>query len=331
MSEQLTPGPAEPAHKEVEPVSALRASDPRSPQQSTASGALPSAQSGLEGVETSATRRLSLSKPPILTPEVSTSSTSLDTGSTSSGDTSHWRRTVSFVRRTERLTEAQQRVWDTRRDAYLVDVPRGAGGTLSVDPTWAFDAAATFGREAPIVVEIGTGQGENVVAAASASPEQNFLGVEVYTPGVARAMVRAEALDPGAGLANLRMAQVNAVDFLATGLPEGSVDELWVFFPDPWPKRGHHKRRMLNADFATLAARVLRPGGVLRIATDWPHYAEQIRETFDAADGFTNEAGSGNFAPRFDGRILTAFEARGIKAARPIADLTYRRVALGVD
>jgi tRNA (guanine-N7-)-methyltransferase len=238
----------------------------------------------------------------------------------------HFRRTVSYVRRTERLTEAQQRVWDTRRDAYLVDVPRGAGGTLSADPSWVFDAPAIFGRSAPLVVEIGTGQGENVVAAAAASPGRDFLGVEVYTPGVARAMVRAEAHDPGVGLPNLRMAQVNAVDLLATALPEASVNELWVFFPDPWPKKKHQKRRMLSPEFAELIARVLRPGGTLRMATDWPHYADQILEVFDAAPGFTNAAGAGNFAERFEGRVMTAFEARGLKAARPIADLTYRRV-----
>jgi tRNA (guanine-N7-)-methyltransferase len=138
-------------------------------------------------------------------------------------------------------------------------------------------------------------------------------------------MVRAEALDPGIGLPNLRVAQVNAVDLLATGLPEASVDELWVFFPDPWPKKKHHKRRMLSPEFAQLIARVLRPGGTLRMATDWPHYADCIQEVFDAAPNFTNEAGTGRFAERFEGRVMTAFEARGIKATRPIADLTYRR------
>ncbi|MCL1899254.1 MAG: tRNA (guanosine(46)-N7)-methyltransferase TrmB [Promicromonosporaceae bacterium] len=240
-----------------------------------------------------------------------------------------WRRTVSYVRRTERLTEAQQRAWDHRRDAYLVEVPRG-GSTLSVDPRWVLDPAAVFGRRAPLVVEIGTGRGENVVAAAAREPGCDFLGVEVYTPGVAQAMVRADKAageaGQGGGLGNLRLLQVDAALLLETSLAPGSVDELWIFFSDPWPKKKHHKRRLVSAEFLLLCARVLKPGGVLRLATDWENYAEQMLELGNACPALRNEGGDGAFSPRFEGRVLTAFEQRGINAGRAIHDLTYRRV-----
>ncbi|MCL2594398.1 MAG: tRNA (guanosine(46)-N7)-methyltransferase TrmB [Promicromonosporaceae bacterium] len=239
------------------------------------------------------------------------------------------RKIVSYVRRTERLTNAQQRVWDTARERYLIDVPRGQN-TLSIAPKWQLDAATTFKRQAPLIVEIGTGRGENIVAAAAESPERNFLGVEVYTPGVAQAMVRAEQCRDRTGLDNLRLIQADAVDLLTTGLPDGSVDEMWIFFSDPWHKKRHHKRRLITPEFVALAARALRPGGMLRLATDWAHYAQQIREVCEGCPALSNAHGPGEdalgaWAARFDGRVLTAFEQRGINAGRTIYDLAYLR------
>ncbi|MFI2104935.1 tRNA (guanosine(46)-N7)-methyltransferase TrmB [Isoptericola sp. NPDC019693] len=249
-------------------------------------------------------------------------------------DPRYRRQPVSFVRRSARLTTAQRKAWDTRRDRYLVDVPRDLAVT-SVDPAWRFDPAQEFGRSAPLVVEIGSGQGEAIVAAAAARPERDHLAVEVYTPGLAQTIVRAghAGADPGqAGgapgneLGNLRLAQADAAELLATALPEASVDELWVFFPDPWHKSRHHKRRLVTPAFAALAARVLRPGGVWRLATDWVEYADRMIEVLEASDDLRNAHGPGQRAPRFDGRVLTSFEKKGTAAGRVVTDLEYVRV-----
>ena len=232
---------------------------------------------------------------------------------------------VSFVRRSARLTTSQQKAWDERRGQYLVETPRAIART-SVDAAWTFDAEAVFGRRAPLVLEIGSGQGENVVEAADAHPERDHLAVEVYQPGLAQTIVRAGQRRERQGLTNLRLLQANAPELLATALPEGSLDELWVFFPDPWHKSRHHKRRLVTPEFAALAARVLRPGGVWRLATDWVEYAEQMLEVCEGSTQFRNAHGPGAAAPRFEGRVLTAFERKGIAAGRTVTDLEYVRV-----
>ncbi|MFE7406636.1 tRNA (guanosine(46)-N7)-methyltransferase TrmB [Isoptericola sp. NPDC057559] len=253
--------------------------------------------------------------------------------STDTVDPRYRRQPVSFVRRSARLTAAQRKAWDTRRDRYLVEVPRDLAVT-SVDPGWRLEPAQVFGRTAPLVVEVGSGQGEAIVAAAAAHPERDHLAVEVYTPGLAQAIVRAghagadpgrDGGAPGNELGNLRLAQANAAELLATALPEASVGELWVFFPDPWHKSRHQKRRLVTPEFAGLAARVLRPGGVLRLATDWVEYADQMVEVLDASDDFRNAHGPGAAAPRFDGRVLTGFEKKGTAAGRVVTDLEYVR------
>ncbi|MCB7136407.1 tRNA (guanine(46)-N(7))-methyltransferase TrmB [Cellulosimicrobium marinum] len=247
---------------------------------------------------------------------------------------------VSFVRRSGRLARRQQRAWDAHRDEFVVDVPRDVART-SVDPGFVLDPAAVFGRQARLVVEIGSGQGEAVVAAAEADPATDFLAVEVYAPGLAQTVLRASQR----GLTNVRLVQANAAELLATTLPQGSVDELWVFFPDPWHKSRHHKRRLVAPSFVPLVERVLRaPGagagsdggpadatvggadaGTLRLATDWAEYAEQMLEVLDAAPGLRNVHGPGGTAPRFAGRVLTGFERKGEAAGRVITDLEYVR------
>ncbi|GAA1711544.1 tRNA (guanosine(46)-N7)-methyltransferase TrmB [Isoptericola hypogeus] len=248
-------------------------------------------------------------------------------------DARRHRQPVSFVRRSARLTTGQGRAWETRRQRYLVDVPRAATVT-SVDPDWRFEPEAVFGRRAPLVLEIGSGQGECVVASAAAHPERDHLAVEVYTPGLAQTIVRAghagadpgrDGGAPGAELDNLRLAQADAAELLATALPDGGVDELWVFFPDPWHKSRHHKRRLVTPAFAALAARVLRPGGTWRLATDWAEYAAQMIQVLEASDDFRNAHGLGAVAPRFDGRVLTSFEKKGTAAGRGVTDLEYVR------
>lgn len=227
---------------------------------------------------------------------------------------------VSFVRRSGRMTPSQERAWEEHRDTYLLDIPHGPAATsVATDATG--DPAEIFGRTAPLVVEVGSGQGHAILHAAHARRDTDFLAIEVFRAGLARTMIRAEL----AGLDNLRLAEVNAPELLESYLPAGSVDELWVFFPDPWKKARHTKRRLVSDDFMRIAARALRPGGVLRLATDWEDYAEQMREVGDAAESFARDF-TGEWAPRYDGRVLTAFEQKGMDRGRAIRDLVYRRV-----
>ncbi|WP_113716202.1 tRNA (guanosine(46)-N7)-methyltransferase TrmB [Arthrobacter dokdonensis] len=255
---------------------------------------------------------------------------------------------VSFVRRGTRLQGRRQKAWDDHAATLAVDVPRHIADT-SVHPEYVFDAAAEFGRTAPLVVEIGSGLGEAVVHAAKESPDKDFLAVEVYTPGLAQTIQKIVAAEIG----NVRVVQANAPEVLGTMLPAGTVSEVWVFFPDPWHKTKHNKRRMVKDSFAPLVSRVLAPGGLWRLATDWSAYAEQMRAVGAASPDFENvhdgeRAGSaspltqarltgvdreqsdepdieGGWAPRFDGRILTSFENKAHKAGRVIFDLTFRR------
>lgn len=226
---------------------------------------------------------------------------------------------VSFVRRSGRMTPSQIRAWEESRGDYLLEIEHGPAATSVADGV-SGDPAEIFGREAELVVEVGSGQGHQILHAAEAHPETNFLAVEVFRAGLARTVLRAETL----GLTNLRLAEVNAPELLEKYLPAGSVTEIWVFFPDPWRKTKHHKRRLINEDFARIALQALKPGGVLRLGTDWEEYAEHMREVLDAVDGLERDF-SGEWADRFDGRVLTAFENKGIQKGRAIRDLAYRR------
>jgi tRNA (guanine-N7-)-methyltransferase len=228
-------------------------------------------------------------------------------------------RHVSFVRRGGRVTSGQERALRELSGEYLVEVPRGYFAT-SVDPQFHQHPDAWFGRNARLTVEVGSGQGHQIVHAAKSHTDENFLALEVFLGGIARTMVLAEEH----GVHNVRLVEVNAPELLEHVLPESSVDELWVFFPDPWHKARHHKRRLINADFAQLAARVLKTDGVIRLATDWEDYALQMREVFDDAAEFARDF-SGEWAPRFEGRIFTAFEKKGADKQRFIRDLAYRR------
>ena len=228
---------------------------------------------------------------------------------------------VSFVRRSGRMSEAQERAWSELAPQYVIEVPRGMAAT-SVAADEPIDPAAVWGREAPLVVEIGSGQGHAIVHAASSHPEWDFLAIEVFKAGLARTMLDAER----AGARNLRLVEANAPEVLEHLLPEASVSELWVFFPDPWHKKKHTKRRLVTPEFAALAARALRDGGMLRLATDWEDYALQMRDVLNGADAF-EKAFEGEWADRYEGRVLTAFERKGARAGRDIRDLAYRRLA----
>ena len=240
------------------------------------------------------------------------------------------RQPYSFVRRGDRLSPKRQKAWDEHAGEWVLDIPRVMTDT-SVDPGYRLDREAVFGRVAPVVVEVGSGLGEAIVAHAAAHPELDHLAVEVYKPGVADLLMKAAQ----AGVTNVRVAQANAPEVLEHMLEPGSVHELWVFFPDPWHKTRHHKRRLVSPGFAELAARVLEPGGLWRLATDWQEYAVVMREVLDGADADFENAHPGpladdehpdaGWAPRWEGRILTSFERKATEAGRIPRDLTYRR------
>lgn len=222
--------------------------------------------------------------------------------------------------------------------AYVLDVPMQGAGTM-VDTAYRFDRAREFGRVAPLVVEVGSGGGDCVVQAAQDHADWDFLAFEVWTPGIAHTVAKAAPL----GLTNIRLVEADAAQALAVMLAPGSVREVWTFFPDPWPKSRHHKRRLVQPAFARTVASLLEPDGAWRLATDWADYAWQIRTVVEETPGLVNpyagrlaydddpqvdpEGRRGGFAPRFEGRVPTRFERKGERCDRPVRDVLARRVA----
>jgi tRNA (guanine-N7-)-methyltransferase len=219
------------------------------------------------------------------------------------------REVLTYARRGSRFTNKQQLAWDTYAERYWIPDEQ-------VDqPGFAF--ADVFPAELPLVVEIGCGIGEATAALAAARPDHNVLGFEVWRPGVAECVGRFGEL----GLDNVRICSVDAVWCVGNLFGEEQLAELWSFFPDPWHKKRHHKRRLVNPGFAHLAATRLVTGGVWRLATDWGDYAEQAVEVLGAEPLLV-----GGVVDRWADRPLTRFERRGIKDGREITDLAFRRV-----
>jgi tRNA (guanine-N7-)-methyltransferase len=216
----------------------------------------------------------------------------------------------SYTRRGSRLNTRQHDAWEQHAAAWLIDPD------LQITP--GFDLRGAFERTAPLAVEIGCGIGEALLPLAVAHPDWNVLGFEVWQPGVGECLARIA----GSESTNIRLSALDAVWCLEHGLEPESITELWTFFPDPWPKVRHHKRRLINPEFAALVASRLIPGGVWRLATDWPHYAGHMRGVLDDVPQL-----SGGVTERYDGRPLTRFERRGIAAGRPVTDLAYRRTS----
>jgi tRNA (guanine-N7-)-methyltransferase len=181
------------------------------------------------------------------------------------------------------------------------------------------DLRALFGRAAPVVVEIGFGAGEALAARAAAHPEEDHLGIEVHRPGVGRLLLELDKL----GLANVRLSTHDAVEVLRDQLAPGSLDRVLLLFPDPWPKKRHHKRRIVQPAFAALVASRLKDGGRFHLATDWAPYAEHMREVLDACPGLVNA--HPGWAPRPAERPLTRFERRGERLGHQVFDLEYRK------
>ncbi len=215
----------------------------------------------------------------------------------------------SFVRREGRMTDAQRRAMVELWPRYGVEPGDGI-----------LDLPGLFGRGAPVVLEIGFGNGETLAALAVANPQINCLGIEVHRPGVGSLLRRLAAAD----ISNVRVMVADAKDVLAHRLADGSLAAVHLFFPDPWPKKRHHKRRLVQADFVALVGCKLGPGGVFHLATDWPDYAHQMMAVLSASDALENVAGTGRFAERGD-RPPTKFERRGARLGHGVWDLVFRR------
>jgi tRNA (guanine-N7-)-methyltransferase len=185
------------------------------------------------------------------------------------------------------------------------------------------DLAELFGREAPCTLEIGFGMGASLLTMAIRAPDRNFIGIEVHRPGVGKLL----ALMAEHGVTNIRVFCEDAVEVLEKRVPDNALDRVQVFFPDPWHKKRHHKRRLIQPDFVQLLHRKLRASGQVHLATDWQDYAEQMLQVMEASPGFVNSAGEGQYAERPPDRPLTKFEQRGQRLGHQVWDLLFEKVA----
>jgi tRNA (guanine-N7-)-methyltransferase len=220
------------------------------------------------------------------------------------------RRIRSYVLRTGRMTFAQRRAYEEGWRLWGLDHESGE---------LAFDSV--FGRDGPRVLEIGFGMGQSLVEMARANPHCNFVGIEVHKPGVGRLLhaIAEHQLD------NIRIYCHDAVEILRDCVVDASLDTVQIFFPDPWHKKRHNKRRLIQPTFVALLSRKLKPGGVLHLATDWEDYALQMMEVLGAAEGLENCYAEGQFAPRPEHRPLTKFELRGERLGHGVRDLLFKR------
>lgn len=227
-------------------------------------------------------------------------------------DAARPQRTIkSFVMRAGRMTEGQQRGLEQGWPKY---------GLALEDGLRDFDQV--FGRQAPRTFEIGFGMGHSTLEMAAAAPEQDFIGVEVHKPGVGALLSGMQAQ----GLTNIRVYSCDALEVLRHCVADASLDRVLLFFPDPWHKKRHHKRRIVQPAFAELVRQKLKIGGVLHMATDWEPYAGHMLEVMQAAPGYRNLAQDGRFVPRPDDRPMTKFERRGERLGHGVWDLLFQRI-----
>jgi tRNA (guanine-N7-)-methyltransferase len=217
----------------------------------------------------------------------------------------------SFVLRQGRLTNAQQNALDNFWTDYGID--------FSEQPL-RFDEL--FNNEHDVVVEIGFGNGDSLLQQAINQPHENFVGIEVHSPGVGHLIDNANKQ----GIQNIKVFKHDAVEVLKAQIPDSSIQKLQLFFPDPWHKKRHHKRRIIKPEFISLAHQKLKTGGHFHMATDWQPYAEEMLEQMDNAPGFINCSGRGNYSPDKDDRCETKFERRGHRLGHGVWDLIYRKI-----
>lgn len=227
------------------------------------------------------------------------------------------REVLTYSRRGSGMSAKQKQTWERHSGNWWI--PDSAADGMGFDP------ARWFGRPAPLIVEIGSGIGEATAALAAARPSYNVLAFEVWRPGLAETFLRLEQL----GVTNVRLASIDAVWSVEHLLPAQSINELWTFFPDPWPKRRHHRRRLVNPSFAHVAASRMAPGALWRLATDWPDYARQMEEVLSGE--MLLEDVHGGPVTRWPERPVTRFERRGIRAGHRVTDLAFRRRSARFD
>ena len=219
----------------------------------------------------------------------------------------------SFIIRGGRITPAQQRALDTLMPVYGLDLPEHGRRTV--------DFGEIFGRTAPVILEIGFGNGDALLEMARSDPQCNFIGIEVHRPGVGHLLLNLEQ----EGIANVRVFCADAIGVLEAGIGDGTLDKVCLYFPDPWPKKKHHKRRILQPGFIGQVAKKLKSGGIFHFATDWQDYADEALDKLEHSRYFENRAGKGNFSVRPRDRPLTKFEQRGRRLNHGVWDLIMFR------
>ena len=221
-----------------------------------------------------------------------------------------YRAVKSFVLRQGRLTTAQQNALDNHWQDYGIDFS---------EQVLSFNKL--FNNENELIIEIGFGNGESLLHQAKNQPETNFIGIEVHGPGVGHLIHNANK----EGIHNIKVIRHDAVEVLKQQIADSSIKQLQLFFPDPWHKKRHHKRRIISPDFIQLVQKKLKKGGIFHMATDWQHYAEQMLEQMDNSAGFHNLSGAGNFSKTRGARCETKFERRGIRLGHGVWDLFYEK------
>ncbi|MGB0133593.1 tRNA (guanosine(46)-N7)-methyltransferase TrmB [Dokdonella sp.] len=221
------------------------------------------------------------------------------------------RRVRSFVLRQGRITPAQQQAFDSHWSRFGLDFAPAQ-----------VDLAALFPKSAPVVLEIGFGNGEQLLHAGIHEPDKNFIGIEVHRPGVGRLMNGLAEAD----IDNVRISNHDAVEVLEKQIPVASLAEVRIYFPDPWPKKRHHKRRLIQPEFVKFLATRVAAGGMLHLATDWAEYAEHMLEVLDSSREWRNRAGLGSYSPAPAWRINTHFEKRGVKLGHGVWDLIHEKI-----
>ncbi|MGZ5010898.1 MAG: tRNA (guanosine(46)-N7)-methyltransferase TrmB [Methylobacter sp.] len=215
----------------------------------------------------------------------------------------------SFIRRQGRITQGQQLALDNHWDRYCLD------------PNADYDFSQVFGRTAPLIVEIGFGAGDSLAKMAAANPDNDYIGIEVHRPGVGHLML---LLDQQ-GLTNVRIYCHDAIEIIERKVADNSLTGVHLFFPDPWPKKKHHKRRIVRPSFVELLTRKLQPGGYFHAATDWQNYAESMLEVLSADTRISNSSNTNDYCERPEYRPLTKFEQRGIRLGHGVWDLIFKK------
>jgi tRNA (guanine-N7-)-methyltransferase len=216
----------------------------------------------------------------------------------------------SFVPRQGRITPGQEFSLETYWPDYGLDTRQ------------QYDFAEVFGRDAPMIVEIGFGNGESLAEMAATNPDKNYIGIEVHRPGVGHLLMKIKQEN----ITNLRIYNHDAIEILENHIPDNSLSGVHLFFPDPWPKKKHHKRRIVRPSFTDLLIKKLKPGGYFHAATDWENYAEHILEILSTAKGMDNTSATHAYCERPDYRPLTKFEQRGIRLGHGVWDLIFTKV-----